>query len=127
MLAEVGDASAGATALFVGSVRDHSEKGRVFEIHYESYREMAEKAIAEIESEIMKRWHVKKVLIVHRIGTLGVGEASVAVAVSAEHRKEAFDACRYGIDTVKARVPIWKKEVLENGAAWAEGVLPEGD
>jgi molybdopterin synthase catalytic subunit len=64
---------------------------------------------------------------VHRIGTLGVGEASVAVAVSAEHRKEAFDACRYGIDTVKARVPIWKKEVLENGAAWAEGVLPEGD
>src|SRR5262249_10614441 len=121
------DAAAGATALFVGTVRDHNDKGRVFEIQYESYREMAEGRLAEIEAEIMKKWNLNKVALVHRIGNLRVGEASVAVAVSAPHRKEAFEACRFGIDAVKSRVPIWKKEVMESGAFWATGVSLKDD
>ncbi|MFQ5940897.1 MAG: molybdenum cofactor biosynthesis protein MoaE [Nitrososphaerales archaeon] len=127
ILVSVKDKSAGGAVLFIGSVRDHNEKGSVSEIYYEAYKEMAEEKLAEIENEVRKRWNVKKFVAIHRIGNLTVGEPSVAVAVSSEHRKEAFEACKYGIDEIKTRVPIWKKEVSDSGVVWAEGVSPASD
>jgi molybdopterin synthase catalytic subunit len=124
---EVQDRSAGATTLFTGSIRDHNDKGTVSQIYYEAYKEMAEEILAEVESEITKRWHVKKFVAIHRVGNLKVSDISVAVAVSSEHRKEAFEACRYGIESIKSRMPIWKKEVSELGALWTDGVLIKGD
>ena len=116
------DKSAGGTVLFIGSVRDHNEDGPVSEIFYEAYKEMAEAKMAEIENEVRKRWKIKKFVAIHRVGNLKVGEPSVAVIVSAEHRQEAFEACKYGIDEIKTKVPIWKKEVSESGVSWVEGV-----
>lgn len=125
ILSEIKDRSAGGTVLFVGTVRDHNDKGPVFEIQYEAYKAMAESRITEIEEEIRKKWKINKIIIVHRIGSLDVGEVSVAVAVSAEHRKEAFEACKYCIDAIKTSVPIWKKEVSESEKTWVEGVAPK--
>jgi molybdopterin synthase catalytic subunit len=127
ILMEVQDRSAGATTVFTGSIRDHNDKGTVSELYYEIYKEMAEEILAEIESEVTKRWHVKKFIAIHRIGNLKVSDISVVVAVSSEHRKEAFDACRYGIEGIKSRVPIWKKEISELGALWIDGVLIKRD
>jgi molybdopterin synthase catalytic subunit len=127
VLMEVQDRSAGATTIFTGSIRDHNDKGTVSELYYEAYKEMAEEILAEIENEVIKRWHVKKFIAIHRTGNLKVSDISVAVAVSSEHRKEAFEACRYGIDSIKSRVPIWKKEVSELGTLWTDGVLVNHD
>ncbi len=126
IVANVGDSGAGAVALFVGVVRDHNAKGRVRQIHYESYKEMAEDVMAEIENEMRSRWKVENVVMIHRTGLLEVGEASVAVAVSSAHREEAFDACRYGIDNIKSRVPVWKKEIMDSNEEWVKGVLAPG-
>lgn len=127
ILSEVEDRSAGGTVLFVGSVRDHNEAGSVSKIQYEAYREMAEDKIAEIGGEVRRRWKIKKFVAIHRIGNLKVGEISVAVAASAEHREEAFQACKYGIDKIKTNVPIWKKEITESGASWVGGVPLKND
>ena len=121
------DSWAGGTVLFIGSVRDHNQDGTVSEIYYEAYKEMAEKNLTEIEIEARKKWNLKKFLAVHRTGNLKVGEVAVAVAASAEHRKEAFEACRYGIDEIKIRVPIWKKEVTDSGIGWVEGISSKSE
>ena len=118
LLAAVGDDGAGGTVLFVGTTRDENDGRRVERLEYEAYREMATAEMAAIGAEIARRWPVKAVAMVHRVGVVAIGEASVAVAVSAPHRAEAFEACRYGIDTLKARVPIWKKEHYAGGAVW---------
>jgi len=118
LLAAVGDDGAGGTVLFVGTTRDENDGHRVERLEYEAYREMAAAEMAAIGAEIARRWPVKAVAMVHRVGVVAIGEASVAVAVSAPHRAEAFEACRYGIDTLKARVPIWKKEHYAGGAVW---------
>ncbi|MGH9876260.1 MAG: molybdenum cofactor biosynthesis protein MoaE [Nitrososphaera sp.] len=127
ILSDVKDRSAGGTVLFIGSVRDHNETGSVSEIHYEAYEEMAEDKIVEIEGEVSQKWKLEKFVAIHRIGNLKVGEISVVVAASAEHREEAFEACKYGIDKIKSNVPIWKKEISESGASWVEGVLIKND
>lgn len=114
----------GALCIFVGTVRGFSEGRAVSSITYYAYREMAEKKLAEIEAEILERWPVTRVALVHRIGNLEVGDASVAVVVSAPHRAPAFEACRYAIDRIKERVPIWKKEYHPEGAHWVKGVRP---
>ncbi len=119
----VSDQSSGASVLFTGTVRDHSEQDKVSKLHYEAYQEMAEKILQEIENEIRTKWKINKFVVIHRTGTLKVGEVSVAVAVSAEHRKEAFEACKFGIDSIKEKAPIWKKEFAESGAEWLEGVI----
>jgi molybdopterin synthase catalytic subunit len=111
----------GALCLFVGVVRDHHHGRRVLRLEYEAYEEMALPLLQRIEDEARQRFPVAAVRIVHRLGPLEVGEASVAVAVTAAHREEAFAACRWAIDTVKATVPIWKKEYGEDGAVWMEG------
>jgi len=122
LLKSVHDRGAGGTVLFVGTVRDNSEAGRVDLIHYEAYEPMADRMLQEIKREVKHRWPANKVSIVHRIGDLQVGEVSVAVAVSAPHRAEAFEACRHAIERIKHDVPIWKKERLADGnEVWVEG------
>ena len=123
LLNDVSDQSSGASVLFTGTVRDHNKQDKVSKLHYEAYQEMAEKILQEIENEIHTKWKINKFIAIHRIGTLKVGEVSVAVAVSSEHRKEAFEACKFGIDLIKERAPIWKKEFAESGAEWLEGVI----
>ncbi|HZA47379.1 MAG TPA: molybdenum cofactor biosynthesis protein MoaE [Nitrososphaera sp.] len=122
LLANVKDDSAGATVLFLGTVRDHSDDYMVSGIYYEAYVRMAEEAMAKIEAESVKKWSLKKIATVHRIGNLKIGEVSVAIAISSEHRAEAFEAGRYAIDRIKSEVPIWKKEIISGeGGMWAKG------
>lgn len=116
------DVAAGGVALFLGTVRDHGEAGKVVELDYQSYVGLAERKLLEIEKEVLRRWPVKKIRIVHRIGRLRLGEVSVAVALSTPHRAEAFEACRYAIDRIKRDVPIWKRETLTGGKRiWVAG------
>ncbi len=123
LLNYVSDQSSGASVLFTGTVRDHNEQDKVSKLHYEAYREMAEKILQEIENEIHAKWKINKFIAIHRTGTLKVGEVSVAVAVSSEHRKEAFEACKFGIDSIKEKAPIWKKEFSKSGTEWLEGII----
>jgi molybdopterin synthase catalytic subunit len=114
----------GAVCLFVGVVRNENGGRGVSHLEYEAYEEMALPLMEQIAAEAAARWPVTEVRVVHRLGRLEIGEPSVAVAVASPHRAEAFAACRYVIDTVKARVPIWKKEFYEDGSAWIEGDRP---
>jgi len=123
LLNDVSDQSSGASVLFTGTVRDHNKQDKVSKLHYEAYQEMAEKILQEIENEIHTKWKINKFVAIHRTGTLKVGEVSVAIAVSAEHRKEAFEACKFGIDSIKEKAPIWKKEFAQSGTEWLEGVI----
>jgi molybdopterin synthase catalytic subunit len=123
--ASVADEGAGATVLFLGTVRDHGDNGSVSEMYYEAYVDMAQEAMKKIEQEAILRWNLRKFTAIHRIGTQKVGEVSVAIAVSSEHRKEAFEACKYAIDTLKKTAPIWKKEISDSSARWVKGVKLE--
>ncbi len=114
------DDSAGATTLFLGTVRDHNDGHKVSGIHYEAYKEMSQSVLLEIEGEVLKKWDVKKFVAIHRIGDLKIGDVSVAVSISTEHRSDAFEACRFTIDAIKTRVPIWKKEEIETGQHWVK-------
>ncbi len=118
VLAEVAHPGAGGLALFVGTTRDENDGRRVERLEYEAYDDMAASEMAAIGAEIRRRWPVLGVALVHRIGVVPIEEASVAIAVAAPHREEAFAACRYGIDTLKAQVPIWKKEHYADGSRW---------
>lgn len=128
--ARVADPAAGATAAFVGTTRNAFHGKPVEHLVYEAYRPLAERAMEEIGTEIATQWpDVIALGIVHRLGRVEVGEASVVVAVSAPHRAEALAACGYGIDRLKATLPIWKKEVFADGEVWRENVewdRPEG-
>jgi len=127
LLANVRDDSAGATVLFLGTVRNQNNDYAVSGIYYEAYIRMAEEAVAKIEEETVKKWNLKKFAAVHRVGNLKIGEVSVAIAVSSEHRAEAFEAGRYAIDRIKTEVPIWKKEMMSSeGGIWAQGT-PMGE
>ncbi len=118
LLAEVADARAGGIVLFLGVVRDNARGRRVHHLTYEVYEALARRELERIAAEAGRRWALTRVGIAHRTGRLDVGEISVAIAVSAPHRAEAFDAARFCIDTLKLTVPIWKKEVWEGGAEW---------
>jgi len=111
----------GAVALFLGTVRDHNAGRRVVRLEYFAYSEMAECEMTRIADETTRRFGVSRVAIAHRIGALEIGDVSVAIAVASAHRAQALDACRFAIDTLKERVPIWKKEHFEGGTAWVEG------
>ncbi|HEV2237166.1 MAG TPA: molybdenum cofactor biosynthesis protein MoaE [Ktedonobacterales bacterium] len=114
-------AGAGGIVTFEGVVRDHARGKRVRSLEYDAYPEMAEQEMAKIAAEVERRWQTDHLAMVHRIGKLEIGEVAVVVAVACAHRGEAFDACRYAIDTLKATVPIWKKEIAEDGEEWVEG------
>lgn len=111
----------GAVALFVGVVRNENGGRSVLHLEYEAYEEMALAEMEAIAAETRRRWPVTEVRLVHRLGRLEIGEASVAVAVVSPHRDEAFLACRHAIDTLKKTVPIWKKEFYADGAVWLDG------
>lgn len=109
----------GAVVTFVGTVREIENGERILYLEYEAYEEMAREELLRICREIKNRWPtVQKVAFVHRIGRVGVGEAAVAIGVSAPHRAETFPALAYAVDRLKESVPIWKKQVGEKGARW---------
>jgi len=126
VLRRVVDDGDGAVCVFLGVVRDHNEGRSVRGVAYSAYREMAERVLAEIAAEAAERAGSDRVAVVHRTGELAVGEASVAIAVSSPHRAEAFDACRYVIEEIKKRLPVWKQERYVDGdEAWLDGAVPE--
>jgi len=110
----------GAVCTFTGVVRDHAEGKQVTQLEYEAYAGMAEERMRAIAEEAQSRFGATAIAVVHRVGTLGIGEASVVVAASAHHRSAAFEACRFTIDTLKAHAPIWKKEHGPDGAVWVD-------
>jgi molybdopterin synthase catalytic subunit len=119
LLAAVQSDAAGAVAAFVGTVRDHHAGRRVSSLAYEAYEPMALRELRSIADEAARRWPLHGVALVHRLGAVPVGDASVVVAVSSAHRAAAFDACRFGIERIKADVPIWKREEYADGtSAW---------
>jgi molybdopterin synthase catalytic subunit len=112
----------GAVVLFSGVARDHSEGRRVRALEYDAYPSMAEKKLREVADEVRARWPITGIGVLHRTGRLAIGETSLLVAVSAAHRREAFEACHYAVDRIKQIVPIWKKEIWEDGdGAWVGG------
>lgn len=111
----------GAVVTFLGVVRVSSRGKRVLYLEYDAYPEMAEKVMRQIGQEVAQRWPVQDIAIYHRIGHLEIGEVSLVVAVASPHRQEAFEACHYAVERVKQVVPIWKKEVWEDGESWVEG------
>lgn len=115
ILATVESRVAGAVVLFLGTTREVTGNRRTASLDYECYGEMARKKLAELESVARHRWPVLECAVVHRVGHLDIGEASVAVAVSTAHRQHAFEAAKWLIDTIKEVVPIWKRE------NWADG------
>ncbi len=118
--ARVAGSDAGGIVTFVGRVRDRARGKQIERLEYEAYPGMAERELEKIAAEAAERWPGVRVAAAHRTGVLGIGEIAVVVAAAAPHRAEAFEACRFTIDALKERVPIWKKEVATDGAYWVE-------
>ncbi len=119
--------AAGAVVTFDGVVRDNTDGRKVLTLDYDAYPPMAVKEMRRVGEEIRERWpEVERIGIIHRFGELKVTESSVVIVVTSPHRKVAFEACHYAIDRVKQVVPIWKKEIFEDGEAWVEGQRPDG-
>jgi len=117
---EVKDSGCGAVILFIGTARDLSEGKEVLYLEYEAYEEMAKKEIERICEDAKRKFGLKKVVVLHKLGRVEPGEIAVIVGVSSEHRKEGFEGCKYIMDRIKERVPIWKKEVFKDGERWVE-------
>lgn len=121
LLEEVAQTRNGATVLFVGTVREENDGEPVSGLDYSAYSGMAERELASIASEAAERWKTTDVVIEHRIGSLEIGEASVAIAVAHPHRGEAYEASRYIIEELKKRLPVWKREhYLDGRSEWVE-------
>ena len=118
VVAEVADERAGAIATFLGTTRSHSRGRTVLHLDYEAYEGMAEQVMEELAATLKSKHELCEVAITHRVGRVGIGETSVAIAVSAPHRHSALAACQEAIDTLKETVPLWKKEVYEGGEEW---------
>jgi molybdopterin converting factor subunit 1 len=111
----------GASLVFEGVVRNQTRGRKTLYLDYEAYEQMALQELESLASEAIKKFQIRDVAIVHRLGRLEIGETSVLIAVASAHRGPAFDACRWIIDTLKKTVPIWKKEYFGDGAVWADG------
>lgn len=109
---------AGGTVVFIGTTRNNTKGRQVVKLEFEAYRSMAEKEMKKIADTVVQRWDALRVAIHHREGTVYPGEIAVVIAVATSHRAEAFEACKYAIDTLKETVPIWKKEIFEDGEIW---------
>ncbi|MGH3035235.1 MAG: molybdenum cofactor biosynthesis protein [Gaiellaceae bacterium] len=118
VVSEVADERAGAIATFLGTTRVHSRGRTVVHLEYEAYEGMAERLMERIASDLHSKYDLCAVAMAHRVGRVGIGETSVAIAVSAAHREHALAACKEAIDTLKEQVPLWKKEVYEGGEEW---------
>jgi molybdopterin synthase catalytic subunit len=118
--------AAGAVVTFDGVVRDNNQGRRVVSLQYEAYEPMAVKEMRRLGAEVRERWpEVERIGVIHRFGELKISESSVVIVVTSAHRRMAFEACRYAIDRLKQTVPIWKKEIFEDGEEWVEGQTPE--
>ena len=115
LVEQVQSPESGAVLLFLGVTRQFTQGRESIELVYDAYREMAEKELASLEQEARKRWQLNDCLLVHRLGLVPLGEVSVAIVVASRHRREAFEAGEWLIDTLKQRVPIWKQEHFTNG------------
>jgi molybdopterin synthase catalytic subunit len=120
LLEEVRSPACGGIVTFTGVVRDESRGHRIDHLEYESYEPMAVKEMERIGAEVSRRWPEVRLVVAHRVGRLEIGDAAVMIVAAAPHRAEAFEACRFTIDTLKQTVPIWKKEFGEDGAYWVE-------
>lgn len=126
LLARVEDPSSGAVILFLGVVRNHHEGRGVEAMRYDAYDEMALGTLEEILTEAEEQYGVGHLAAVHRVGELGIGDVSVAIAVSSTHRADAYEASRYVIEEIKVRLPVWKKERFEDGTSeWVAGKNPK--
>ncbi len=114
----VTDPEAGAIVTFIGTTRNNNQGRKVIALDYEAYPEMAEKELARIAADAENKWQIARMAIIHRLGPVQIGEASVIIAVSSAHREAAFAASRFAIEEIKKTVPIWKKEVFEGGEIW---------
>jgi len=115
----------GAVVTFLGTVRNENLGRRVVELEYEAYEPLALRAFAIIAGEVAEHWPLVTLALHHRVGRLGLGEASVAIAAASPHRTDAFQACRYAIERVKQIAPIWKREIFDGGEAWIEGATAD--
>ena len=121
VMEEIKAGADGAVCAFDGIVRDNTRGRRTLYLDYEAYREMALAQMEALAAEAVARFGVREVALLHRLGRLMVGETSVLIVVASAHRGQAFEACRWLIDTLKKQVPIWKKETFVDGAVWADG------
>ena len=124
VLASVQSTQAGAAVLFVGSTRQFTDGRETLKLDYECYEALAIKKMTEILEQAKTKWKIEACSIVHRVGTVELGEASIAVAVSSPHRADSFDAGRWLVDTLKTEVPIWKRDYWADGSS--EWIHPEG-
>ncbi len=118
VIQKVTSRNAGAIAVFIGTVRELTDGKRTLSLEYQAYAPMAVRKLAEIGEEMQEKWPHVKVAITHRIGHLHISEAAVVIAVSSPHRKVAYEANEYAIERIKQIVPIWKKEIWEDGSMW---------
>ena len=111
---------AGAIVTFDGTVRNHARGKTVTHLFYEAYDAMAMKEMQSIAGAALQKWSIRRLAMVHRVGRMEIGDSSIFIAVSSDHREQAFGACRFTIDSLKSRVPIWKKEYYLDGDIWIE-------
>ena len=117
--------AAGAIVTFDGVVRNQTKGRPVISLHYEAYPAMAVREMRRIGAEIREKWpQIAAIGMVHRFGELRISESSIVIVITSPHRRAAFEACQYAIDTLKKTVPIWKKEIFADGEEWVEGNLP---
>lgn len=114
----VSEPAYGGIDVFIGTVRDQTKGKKVQRLEYEAYEPMALSEMGKIAQQVKQKWPQSSIAIHHRIGNLAIGEAAVIIAVATPHRDQAFVACKYAIDTLKEQVPIWKKEIFEDGEVW---------
>ena len=127
LVAQVSDPSLGGTAVFLGSVRRGGNDGAIRVIDYSAYEEMLDAEFGKIAEETEARWPGIRIAVVHRVGQVRAGEPSIAVAAAAPHRAEAFAACRHATEEAKKRLPVWKKEIFDDGTElWRENEPPGG-
>ena len=121
LLAEVSSPACGGTCVFLGTVRNESEEQGVTAIEYSAYEDMVEAEFGRLLADARGRWPEARIAVRHRLGTIPVGEASIAIVAAAPHRAQAFEACRYVIEGVKQRIPVWKKELRVDGSeVWVD-------
>jgi molybdopterin synthase catalytic subunit len=114
----VRNAEAGGIDVFIGTVRNQTKGKKVVRLEFEAYASMAISEMHKIARRAQEKWPVKRIAIHHRVGTLAIGDIAVVIAVATPHRKASFEACQFAIDTLKETVPIWKKEIFEDGEVW---------
>ena len=124
IVAQLKAAPDGAVVVFEGIVRNHSGNRATQYLEYEAYEAMALAKMREVGAQMREKFSIRRFAMIHRLGRLEIGETAVLIAVCSGHRAAAFDACRFGIDTLKRSVPIWKKEFFRDGAVWADGEIP---